>query len=889
MATLHLIEHPPYGSRYLTLSDTSTKKDGIIFKNVNFNPNDGVDTIIVLNEDLEQYGPRYRKSYLRVFDDSDEKYEGSWYIMDTKRLRKKQYQLTLRRDVLTDYIDEIKEAPVFCEKGMVSFDDPAIFNNENMTYNQIKTKEIMLKDQSQCPWICIYAMRKTGDSITTFDLDFIPDSPIAQTFSSKEEFESSPLYRSQDLVRSSAALNDVEIKGYYDLSGTYSYGTYSYTGGQDGEYGTYDNDGSTSDFNSIPYEYRTRFKDDFYFNIRSYREQVYNTISSTLPTVLNIINTQDNFDGYEGMNTEYGKCDQEAYQAAIASLNQIIQVNDNDTKIYYKVNSYDSNYYADLSFTPSESGQLGNAWKSLIDLVYQDHMEGGIITSVNFGNVDTNIIQTSVNELQGTISQNRYHLNDAPYDMFCLPYGDLKMSIVNKKVSNFEEIEDYDKRTSLAIANELIANYSGNNGSIIDAQILPYCPLVNTLEPHVYSDSVELDINCPEAGYTVIRSQGKAVAYILHADQSSFFRQIELDEPIYIDNYKVENECDLYRLCSPNYSGIFEFNAAKNGGVSLFRVQCTYKPFTPYIKIFPQWGRLYGKNFGKGDFDARGLVCGGDFSLPMLSDAWATFERNNKNYQMSFDREVQSIELNNNIQLAKDITGTVTGAAGGAVSGAIAGSIVPGIGTAIGAVIGGIAGAAGGIADTITNDITRRDALDLKKDQFGYQLGNIKALPQSLSKVSAYNVDNKYFPFLEYYTCTMEEKTALVNKILLNGMTVMRAGLFKEFFTQKSFNDFILGRINDKINNDYDTVRTLCAQHKLASNGNVAYFKFKLAPGSGGAAYDGFVVNESAGSEFANYTNINTDDQHLWNAIAEELDKGFFINIADYNLINENA
>ena len=71
--------------------------------------------------------------------------------------------------------------------------------------------------------------------------------------------------------------------------------------------------------------------------------------------------------------------------------------------------------------------------------------------------------------------------------------------------------------------------------------------------------------------------------------------------------------------------------------------------------------------------------------------------------------------------------------------------------------------------------------LDYKKDMFGFQLGNIKAMPSSLSKTSAINADNKIFPIIEYYTCTEQEKQALKDKIKYNGMTVGKIGKIASF------------------------------------------------------------------------------------------------------------
>ena len=57
---------------------------------------------------------------------------------------------------------------------------------------------------------------------------------------------------------------------------------------------------------------------------------------------------------------------------------------------------------------------------------------------------------------------------------------------------------------------------------------------------------------------------------------------------------------------------------------------------------------------------------------------------------------------------------------------------------------------------------------------FNYNLQNIQALPYTLNKISSFDINSKIFPFLEYYTCTDEEKQAFRENIRLRGMTVNR-------------------------------------------------------------------------------------------------------------------
>ena len=73
------------------------------------------------------------------------------------------------------------------------------------------------------------------------------------------------------------------------------------------------------------------------------------------------------------------------------------------------------------------------------------------------------------------------------------------------------------------------------------------------------------------------------------------------------------------------------------------------------------------------------------------------------------------------------------------------------------------------------------EAIDYKQDLFGYQLGNIKALPNSIAKSTAYNIINKIFPIIEFYDCTEEERTIVAKKIAWNGMTVMAIGRIADY------------------------------------------------------------------------------------------------------------
>ena len=140
-------KHDTY-QQYINASDVNVLG---IDKSYNFNIKDGVMMEHVFNCKLDG-----EPDYCLLLSETDNSIDSRWFIVEWEKVRGSQYKATLRRDLLADEYDAITSAPAFIEKGYVGPEDSAIFNRENITVNQIKTRETVLKDDSKTAWIVGY-------------------------------------------------------------------------------------------------------------------------------------------------------------------------------------------------------------------------------------------------------------------------------------------------------------------------------------------------------------------------------------------------------------------------------------------------------------------------------------------------------------------------------------------------------------------------------------------------------------------------------------------------------------------------------------------------------------------------------------------------------------
>ena len=727
--TLYLMHFNNYYNRQVKFYDSIDKYPGYLYiesgSNLNFNPNDGVNTTFVAGR---AGNPYYGHADYCIITEPHPTISGievivsRWFIIEQKRNLKGQYTLQLRRDVLVDYYNQIMNADTYIEKATLREDNPLIYNSENISVNRIKTEETLLKDYTGIAWIVGYLDRKYEGGAITINANSIADETVNGI--SNWSYYS---YTTTPIRKIMGASIEFDVKSYSDNHyWTYYYNKYGAGWGRkEITYSQAQNPVIINGFNML-----TKFANDYIIPDWYRLAKMYIT----------------NPNSYNDST----------YSDVLQLENRVIK--DSSTNKFYKVSlvknsnaqSYDAN-------TDVEGNQLHTA------------LQNKASTSTNYrsGTVDSRVVisydslQISLQELaEGEYkvtfpnNTNRLHLKDAPYDMFCIPCP------VDKEItiSNVNPAFNVPMNKELAISlAQGIAQQLGTN--LFDLQLLPFCPMTGLV---VEADG-DININTTDSKrVTVITNAAgdtnRGVLLWSLASQGTF----NIPYSKQVTNKKLESICDMYRLCSPNYNGQFEFDLTMNDGVDYFNVDYTYLPYTPYIHINPNFKGLFGKDFD----DARGLIIQGDFSICYLSDAWVNYVNNNKNYLNIFNREVDNMKLTQQINRIQQIVGGLTGAAGaGANVGILSGSPIAGI-------IGGAASLAGAAIDVGLTETLNTEALNYKTDMFEFQKQNIQAMPSSIAKTTAYTNNNKIFPILEYYTCTETEKEAVANKIAWNGMTV---------------------------------------------------------------------------------------------------------------------
>lgn len=821
--------------KYSTLADYRTNSNAYMeFDNINFNPNDGVVTeLIVGNEnqkenssplDWENIGT---PDYCICFDMVEDSpvIRSRWYVLESVRTRSGQYRIALKRDSIVDHINAILNANIFVEKGMIQNEsDPLIFNRESMTYNQIKDREILLKDSTKSAWIVGYVAKNSPAKTVPVPVDIDPNQAIdgseldwlpAAIASGSATLNNITGLRAQ--YYAAASRSNLTSSDYYDKLNIY----YEYF-----QSDTSINTRMTSNHLMGPLigDYiglasintgiwsGTNFAQKYLDTEKwTYGNEPYSSISnlmtilmkSSLDRLVTEAQRLMSFSGVTNISQYVGKIIKYNNKFYKIALNGETVSKERGSRLSNITQSYPylyQQFIKQIQYNRGEGSSFfpeGSWWRnyghgSIFNLT-SSALNNNIF--IEYDEIPVTVTEVASDEasLSFPDKTGRIQTNDAVYDMFAIPYND---NIAFKESSSGPLISN---NTIDAMATARAISMELTSSAIYDVQILPYCPLEgirNIIETESNKQVIDLSLLTANQ-FDNVTSNGSIKTVVFWCNSVSGTIDIDTTIDYYdsgldqVSNKKIANETEVCRLVSPNYSGMFEFSLAKNNGCNGFNVDYTYKPYNPYIHVNPMFSGIYGRDWD----DARGLICGGNFSVATVDSAWQQYQLNNKNYAEIFDRQIQNMDVNNAIAMERQelsaALGTAQGALGGLVGGAMAGAAAGPWGALAGAIVGGIGGGfASGIAgqkDTEFLDRSQKENRSYAIDMYGYQLGNIKALPYSLARTDALTYNNKLFPFIEIYECTQEERDALIEKIKYDGMTIMKVANATAFLSNSGY------------------------------------------------------------------------------------------------------
>lgn len=735
--------------------------------NCNFVHGDGVNSSFVWNKlATDSDTPDYV-----VVDD----YKGNisrWFVTNSFKSRDRQDKLQLRRDLIADfYSDIVQYSPCLIRKGYVPQNNPLIFNDEGVQYNKIKQDEILIKDESNCSYIVGFISNNTDAQATVTGT--VKDYNYDYNYTSLADFPYKNYVEGAGNNHSSVATiiynNSPDTRIYYSLKcngrsaiagnrqdmevifrpfgiGKPSYYTPAYSNEQ---YGTYYNSGTSNNDVIINCEYNgsgpTQTLEFTY---------IHNHYLSNLYRKVNII------------TNDYAK---NCFGVEDNEYNTLLQYNNKKIKIggvVYKCTIASENYRNSVLSYDSSNPTINTNFNNIVNFINNNKPSGpemseGMYTMSYYNNANryypedlkimtelqdyylvfTESSSDITTDLDGPSS--RTHLTNQPFDMFML----INESDISYKVNTTSYVSNHEYNINIAQA---LCRVNGSGA--YDIQIVPFNPMRGTiladgtLQFYGYDVHEIKDPNNNVIGHYVMCNSAD-LQFTLEKNELKF-------NPT---NYKKDYNLKQYRLCSPNQETMFEFSPSMNGGINTWEISCNYRPYASYVKVQPTWNWMYGEPMYNSKTDFRGLVYNSSLCVTQLSDAWANYVSNNKNFQQLFDNQINTLTKQQDIQLnAMEET--------------------LGLRSFTGMPIGSILRVIGGNKDIEMTKELNNIAISKMETDFKYQMDNIKSMPHSIKKLTNINEDTRVFPFIEIYSATSTEEQSFDYKMQYTGYTIMTTG-----------------------------------------------------------------------------------------------------------------
>ena len=250
---------------------------------------------------------------------------------------------------------------------------------------------------------------------------------------------------------------------------------------------------------------------------------------------------------------------------------------DSSTNTYYRIKVISASESSPMTVTSSVPGGQA-ALTALKNAMYYPSSAGGTLngdyTEFTASNSSTSYAIQLTNlgvSLYVDLNSDRAHLNDAPYDMFCIPFSDtLKLRYDSTEFT-------CSKNVALSMATEIARDLG--SGSVYDVQLLPYCPN-RTLVVKSGSPSTVLDLTGVKYDLIKEKSTGSPKSAVIWCTESTFQVPISTENQVVEFNVTDESPTKIkpesyYAL--PNgiqaWAGIMAVETARYNDILVYKVE----------------------------------------------------------------------------------------------------------------------------------------------------------------------------------------------------------------------------------------------------------------------------------------------------------------------------
>ena len=458
-----------------------------VASNVNFNPGNGVNTSLVLGLgtngtlfDVDEFD--YLVAY-EIVDDAAV-IRSRWFVLVQDRKRGGQYELTLKRDVLADNYSSVINSPIFLEKGFISdVNDPLLYNSESMSLNQIKQFEMPLKDETQSGWVVGYIPSDAFPKVEpeydrvekTVTVPMSADITVSglSAWNYWNYCSANPNYK---FMADSAGKRKVTVK--IRSQKVTAGGRTIMCDMVTADYSFYPNSSDAGVYSQKNTGTLTRYSGQGDWNWPQWYQD-YGPVTFSQGTInsgicAKIFDPVRNDGAFNAaLNAVLGNGISIGDTNALRQLQDKI-ILDSSTNTYYRISVITTSASSPITVTSSTTGGQA-ALDALKNAMYYPNGAGGSLygdyTEFAASNSSTSyaIQLTNVGvSLYVDLNSDRAHLNDAPYDMFCIPFSDtLKLKYGDAQFA-------CSKNVALSMATEIAKDLGSK--SVYDVQLLPYCP-----------------------------------------------------------------------------------------------------------------------------------------------------------------------------------------------------------------------------------------------------------------------------------------------------------------------------------------------------------------------------------------------------------------------------